>query len=88
MRSDMHSLAFLIRELGAAMKSADAARARTRKLWREFSAKVREERLRRGWILKDLARKTGIGQGTLHYLEHNQREWTLERAKKVMKAFK
>jgi len=84
----MPSLTQIIDQLDAALKHADAEKVRTKQLWKEFSAEVRAVRLKKGMILKTLAYRTDIGQGTLFYLEHNEREWTMERARTVMKALK
>lgn len=84
----MPALAQILQQLREASKSAYAEKERTKELWRKFSAEVRDHRIRKGMILKELAEKTGIGQGTLFYLEHNEREWTLERASLVVKALK
>lgn len=81
-------LTYLLRRLGESIKSAETKKQNIEKLWADFSQEVRATRLRKRMILKTLAIKTGIGQGTLFYLEHNQREWTMERARLILKALK
>lgn len=78
----------LLRKLDDTITTAQAKETQKKRLWKEFSFMVRKARLRNGLTLEELAKLTGIGKGTLFYLEHNDREWTLERARLVTKALK
>ncbi len=84
----MPELAHIFQELSDAMKHADEEKERMKGLWGKFSTEVRRRRLEKKMIYKQLAAKTGIGHGTLFYLEHGEREWTVDRARRVMKALK
>jgi len=77
-----------IRWLDRAIREHGEHQTRVAQLWKDFSADVRKRRLAKGLILKQVAYMTGIGQGTLFYLEHGKREWTLEKARLVAKALK
>lgn len=51
-----------------------------------FGTRVREERLARGWSVRDLAKATGVSRATLYRVESASRSTTLDAALAIAEA--
>jgi transcriptional regulator with XRE-family HTH domain len=61
--------------------------SRRERLARQFGAEVRERRIRNGWTLEDVKRKTGLDMGNLSKTERGMVIPRLDNAMRLAKAF-
>jgi transcriptional regulator with XRE-family HTH domain len=61
--------------------------SRRERLARQFGAEVRERRIRNGWTLEDIKRKTSLDMGNLSKIERGMIIPRLDNAIRIAKAF-